>query len=161
MDNNPSPPRSRRKASNPIGKPEFWSPKKSQILKLKEKYTIPSSIKISALPAKANIYTGEGVPDDVLILSPHHLRYIRFPIHPVFQLMWAILGLHPFQLNPSSYLLLSAFLTMGWRWGVSLGLIDFFLYPQLCENWEIRPLFPFFTLSQQKSVRGKTNNYQG
>lgn len=73
MANSSSPLRSQRKASNPVGEPNFWFLKKSYIHKLTENYVIHDSVKVSTHPMKANIYTGKGIHDDVLILSPQHL----------------------------------------------------------------------------------------
>ncbi|XP_061992310.1 uncharacterized protein LOC133710290 [Rosa rugosa] len=137
-------------SSESSGEPTLWQPTHSILEKCAEVYSIPKSVKLSAVPVDADIYMGRNIPNDALILSLEHLRYVRFPIHPVFQLMWAVLGLHPFQLNPNSYLMLSAFLIMGLKWEVSLGLSDF-LYLYNCSK--LSKYFRYFNFTPFRKMK--------
>ncbi|CAL2231425.1 unnamed protein product [Prunus armeniaca] len=74
------------------------------------------------------MYIGVGIPEGALVLSPSHLKFIRFPLHPLFHLVLNSLNLHPMQLNPNLYLLISGMLAVGLKWRVSLGFLDFFYH---------------------------------
>ncbi|CAL8152748.1 unnamed protein product [Prunus armeniaca] len=61
------------------------------------------------------------------------------------------LGLHPMQLNPNSYILISGFLAVGLKWGVTLSFKDFiYLYDLACVKGESH--YFFFTFGSGKKV---------
>ncbi|CAL9001700.1 unnamed protein product [Prunus brigantina] len=95
---------------------------------MREKFCIPDDITIGRIPKGADMYTGVGIPEGALVLSPSHLEFIRFLLHPLFHLVLNSLNLHPMQLNSNSYLLISDMLAVGLKWGVSLGFLDFFYH---------------------------------
>ncbi|CAL9015253.1 unnamed protein product [Prunus brigantina] len=95
--------------------------------------------------------TGAGIPQGSLILSPAHLEHIRFPLHPLFHMLLFFLDLHPMQLNPNSYLLISGFLAIGLKWGVSLSFKDFsYLHDLACVRGENH--YFFFTPGACKKI---------
>ncbi|CAL2240737.1 unnamed protein product [Prunus armeniaca] len=103
-------------------------PSRPEINKMREKFRIPGDVNIGWIPKGADMYTRVGIPEGALMLSPSHLEFIRFPLHPLFHLVLNSLNLHHMQLNPNSYLLISGMLTGGLKWGVSLGFLDFFYH---------------------------------
>ncbi|KAL6284789.1 hypothetical protein ACE6H2_015718 [Prunus campanulata] len=109
-------------------KSKVGHPSKPEINKMREKFRIPDDVTIGRIPKGADMYTGVGIPEGALVLSPSHLEFIRFPLHPLFHLVLNSLNLHPMQLNPNSYLLISGMLVVGLKWGVSLGFLDFFYH---------------------------------
>ncbi|CAL9024428.1 unnamed protein product [Prunus brigantina] len=122
---------------------EIWPksggvPPDYEILKARTKGCVPDNVGISPLPRGSNMYTGAGIPRGSLILSPAHLEHIRFPLHPLFHMLLFFLDLHPMQLNPNSYLLISGFLAIGLKWGVSRSFKDFiYLHDLACVRGEI------------------------
>ncbi|KAM5558074.1 hypothetical protein ABKV19_020020 [Rosa sericea] len=120
-----------------------WTPKDFQIKRVRDNIVDSDRVSIHVVPKGANIFTGEGIPDNALVISSHHLRFLRFPIHPLFQILWHVLDLHLMQLNPNSNMLLSGLLVMGKRWEVSLGLGDFFYFHRLARIAETILFFNF------------------
>lgn len=101
-------------------------PSRLEINKMREKFHIPNDITIGQIPKGANMYTGVEILEGALVLSPSHLEFFRFSLHPLFHLVLNSLNLHPMQLNPNSYLLISCMLAVGHKWRVSLGFVDSF-----------------------------------
>ncbi|CAL8992360.1 unnamed protein product [Prunus brigantina] len=95
---------------------------------MREKFRIPGDVTISRIPKGADMYTRVRIPEGALVLSPSHLEFIRFSLHPLFHLVLNSLNLHHMQLNPNSYLLISGMLAVGLKWEVSLGFLDFFYH---------------------------------
>ncbi|CAL8992344.1 unnamed protein product, partial [Prunus brigantina] len=126
-------------------------PPNYEILKARTKGCVPDNIGISPLPRGSNMYTGAGIPRGSLILSPAHLEHIRFPLHPLFHMLLFFLDLHPMQLNPNSYLLISGFLAIGLKWGVSLSFKNFiYLHDLACVRGENH--YFFFTPGARKKI---------
>ncbi|KAI5351035.1 hypothetical protein L3X38_003926 [Prunus dulcis] len=101
-------------------------PLRLEINKMREKFRVQNDVTIGQIPKGANMYTGVEILEGALVLSPSHLEFIRFSLHPLFHLVLNSLNLHPMQLNPNSYLLISCMLAVGLKWGVSLGFVDSF-----------------------------------
>lgn len=138
-----------------------WSPRKFQIQRIREHIVDSDRVTICAVPDGANVFSGKGIPSDALVLSSHHLRFLRFPLHPVFQILWRILGLHPMQLNPNSYLLLAAWLAMGRKWEVPFGIGDFFFCHRLVHIAESDSFFNFCSRPLRGVFGERGNNFSG
>lgn len=79
-----------------------------EILKARIKGCVPDNVGLDPLPLGADMYTGANILEGSLVLSPAHLENTRFSLHPLFRVLLFYLGLHPMQLNPNSYLLISS-----------------------------------------------------
>ncbi|XP_061993152.1 uncharacterized protein LOC133711010 [Rosa rugosa] len=138
-----------------------WVPKEFQLKRTRDNIVDSDQVSICAIPAVADIFSGKGVPSDALVLSPHHLRFLRFPLHPLFQIMWRILGLHPMQFNPNSYMLLAGLLVMGKKWEVSLGISDFLFCHRLAHIAETDWFFNFSPRPLRKVFEDRTCSFSG
>ena len=149
---------------------EIWPksggvPPNYEILKARTKGCVPDNVGIDPLPLGSNMYTSVGIPWGSLILSPAHLEHVRFPLHPLFHMLLFFLGLHPMQLNPNSYLLISGFLAVGLKWGMSLSFKDFiYLYDLACVRGKVTTSFlrpglvkMYLLVSPFPPSTGKTN----
>ncbi|KAL6218972.1 hypothetical protein ACLB2K_012179 [Fragaria x ananassa] len=139
----------------------FWKPREFQIQRVRDNYVTSNRVSVHAIPEGANVFTGENIPENALVVSSHHLRFLRFPLHPVFQILWRVTGLHPMQFNPNSYMLLTGFLVMGMKWDVSLGLGDFFYFHRLSRIVDTDMFFNFCPRPQRKIFEEKMGNNFG
>ncbi|TQE00992.1 hypothetical protein C1H46_013532 [Malus baccata] len=101
------------------------TPPPFEIVKARDLGHVPDDIHLSPLPAGVDMYSGLGIPAGSTILSPDHLEVLSFPLHPMIHLILFFTNTHPMQLNPNSYLIMSTFLALGLKLGVSLGFRDF------------------------------------
>lgn len=104
-------------ASDPIDEPQFWF----QVL-LRSNVSLKTWSFLPPLRCQLFLemlifYSTENIPPNILMLAPQNLKFLSFPliIQWSIVLVWRVLGLHLMQLNPNSYLLISTFLSMGWR----------------------------------------------
>ncbi|PRQ22786.1 hypothetical protein RchiOBHm_Chr6g0254061 [Rosa chinensis] len=139
----------------------FWKPKDFQIQRVRNSFVNSNRVSVHAIPEGANIFTGKNIPENALVVSSHHLRFLKFPLHPIFQILWRVTGLHPMQFNPISYMLLCGLLVMGMKWEVSLGLGDFFYFHRCGRIFEKALFFHFSPRPQRKVFEEKMGNVTG
>lgn len=133
---------------------EHWTPRKRDIEQARTACACPPDVLISKLPRDANLIIGTGIRDGALVLSPSHLKYIRFPLHPLFHVVLSVLDLHPMQLSPNSYLQLSAFLALGLQVGASIDCSDFFHFHDCIQ---IREEVDYFHFASKPNCRTFVN----
>ncbi|XP_062021068.1 uncharacterized protein LOC133737550 isoform X2 [Rosa rugosa] len=137
----------------------IWTPKEFQIQRVWVNIVDSDRVSICAVPKGANIFTGENILDNALVISSHHLQFLRFPFHPLFQIIWRVLRLHPMQLNPNSYMLLSGLLVMGKGWEASLGLGDFFYFHRSAHIAEMTLYLNFASRPLRKVFDERASNF--
>ncbi|KAM2185680.1 hypothetical protein ACFX1Q_030657 [Malus domestica] len=101
------------------------TPPHFEVVKACDQGYVPDDVHFSPFPVGIDMYSGFDIPAGSTVLSPDHLGVISFPFHPMIHLILFFTNTHPMQLNPNSYLIMSTFLALGLKLGVSLGFRDF------------------------------------
>ncbi|GMN53872.1 hypothetical protein TIFTF001_022998 [Ficus carica] len=109
------------------------------------RYRLPGSVSVTSLPENANVYTGENLDSDALVLPIEALVPLQFSLTPFFLNFFDFIQISPLQLAPSAYRILASCKAVSrLSSGGYLSLLVVFHFYKLVEDGHYYCLHPRF-----------------